>query len=79
MKPVYDGNIRYKANPVNNIDTTSNLDNMGEVGKIFLISILNVGVAVFVEFYIKLPMVGIYTLFFLFATCDYTTPYSKFI
>ena len=39
MKPVHDGNIQYKANPVNNIDTTSNLDNMGEVvGKIFLIS-----------------------------------------
>ena len=38
MKPVHDGNIQYKANPVNNIDTTSNLNNMGEVGKIFLIS-----------------------------------------
>ena len=35
MKPVLDGNIQYKANPVNNI---SNLNNMGEVGKIFLIS-----------------------------------------
>ena len=48
MKPVLDGNIEYKANPVNNIDTTSNLDNMGELGMIFLISIFNVGVAVFV-------------------------------
>ena len=29
MKPVHDGNIQYKANP-------SNLNKMGEVGKIFL-------------------------------------------
>ena len=34
MKPVHDGNIRYKANPVNNIDTISNLNKMGKVGKI---------------------------------------------
>ena len=65
MKPVHDGNIQYKANPVNNIHTISNLDNMGEVGKIFLISIFNVGVAVFVKFYIKLPMVGILCFFFI--------------
>ena len=38
MKPVHDGNIQYKANPaVNNIDTISKLDKMGEVGKIFLV------------------------------------------
>ena len=36
MKPVHDGNIQYKANPVDNIDTTSNLNNMGKVGKIQL-------------------------------------------
>ena len=35
MKPIHDGNIQYKANPVDNIDTTSNLDKMGEVGKIY--------------------------------------------
>ena len=35
MKPFHDGNIQYKANPVDNIDTTSNLDKMGEVGKIY--------------------------------------------
>ena len=35
MKPVHDGNIQYKANPVNNIDTISKLDKMGEIGKIF--------------------------------------------
>ena len=35
MKPIHDGNIQYKANPVGNIDTTSNLDKMGEVGKIY--------------------------------------------
>ena len=34
-KPVHNGNIQYKANPVDNIDTTSNLDKMGEVGKIY--------------------------------------------
>ena len=34
MKPIHDGNIQYKANPVGNIDTTSNLDKMGEVDKI---------------------------------------------
>ena len=38
MKPVHDGNIEYKVNPaVNNIDTISKLDKMGEVGKIFLV------------------------------------------
>ena len=37
MKPVHDGNIQYKANPVDNIDTTSNLDKMGEVGKLCII------------------------------------------
>ena len=37
MKPVHDGNIQYKANPVNNIDTISKLDTMGEIGKIFLV------------------------------------------
>ena len=35
LEPVHDGNIQYKANPVDNIDTTSNLDKMGEVGKIY--------------------------------------------
>ena len=35
MKPVLDGNIQYKANPVINIDTISNLNKMGKVGKIF--------------------------------------------
>ena len=35
IKPIHDGNIQYKANPVDNIDTTSNLDKMGEVGKIY--------------------------------------------
>ena len=35
MKPVHDGNIQYKVNPVNNIDTSSNLNNMGEVDKIY--------------------------------------------
>ena len=38
MKPVHDGNIQYKANPaVNNIDTISKLDKIGQVGKIFLV------------------------------------------
>ena len=38
MKPVHDGNIEYKANlAVNNIDTISKLDKMGEAGKIFLV------------------------------------------
>ena len=37
MKLVHDGNIQYKANPVNNIDTISKLDKMGEIGKIFLV------------------------------------------
>ena len=38
MKPVHDGNIEYKVNSaVNNIDTISELDKMGEVGKIFLV------------------------------------------
>ena len=80
MKPVHDGNIKYKTNPVNNIDTTSNLDNMGKVGKIFLISIFNV---VFVGFYIiinKLPMAGLYTFLFLFATFNlYMTQYMQYI
>ena len=38
MKPVHDGNIEYKPNlAVNNIDTISKLDKMGEAGKIFLV------------------------------------------
>ena len=38
MNPVHDGNIEYRDTKINNIDVTTLLDKMGEVGKIFIIN-----------------------------------------
>ena len=38
MNPVHDGNIEYQDTKINDIDVTTLLDKMGEVGKIFIIN-----------------------------------------